>query len=395
MWDWDGFFLIFSTSAVSSSSSSLNASRYFIGTMSNFLSKTNVTTGEVKGCLTPEGDSPTLFHAKPILIQGAYLAAKNGGGNYTYFKQFQQQMQALIMYWDNSTSRVDPKTGLHRWHDQLESGADNLVYSVCPSQYSTWCWSETLDAFTLSSPDLEVFIAREHLAYAAFLEKWAATEASSSSSTSINLQERSKKEEEKRLRKEAIAYHKLRAKEIINTMDALMFTWIDEAQSRGYFGGFNTSTQAQITNRAYQAAWPLWSGGTRNSTLIQLAAKELFRSDLWSPYGIRSVSSGDPRYNNDNIINPYSNWRGPIWINVNVVLAHALNSNGFTAPAQDLAARVVHTLAEDLRNSGTWHESYSSETGEGLAAPGFLSWNTLGATLVDDIRNGIDRFAID
>ena len=145
----------------------------------------------------------------------------------------------------------------------------------------------------------------------------------------------------------------------------------------------------------YQAAWPLWSGGTSNSTLIQLAARELFKSDLWSPFGVRSVSSGDPRYNNDNIINPYSNWRGPIWINVNAILAHALNAQGFTAQAQDLSARVVHTLAEDLRATGTWHESYSSETGEGLAAPGFLSWNTLGATLIKDINDGFDPFAIE
>lgn len=370
--------------------------------MSNFLSKVNLSTGEVKGCLTPEGDTPTLYHAKPILIQGSFLAAKYDNGNYNYFQQFQQQMVALLNYWDNSTTRVDPRTGLHRWHDQLETGADNLVFSVCPSQYSTWCWNEGLDAFTLSSPDLELFIAREHLAYAAFLQKWAAAEDEKEENEkkekmmqkwAVKGEEDEKKK--KTMMKDEIAYHNMRAKEISDNMDSLMFTWIDDAQTRGYYGGFNTSTQAQITNRVYQAAWPLWSGGTSNSTLIQLAARELFKSDLWSPFGVRSVSSGDPRYNNDNIINPYSNWRGPIWINVNAILAHALNAQGFTAQAQDLSARVVHTLAEDLRATGTWHESYSSETGEGLAAAGFLSWNTLGATLIKDINDGFDPFAIE
>jgi len=394
--------------------------------MSNFLSKVNLSTGEVKGCLTPEGDTPTLYHAKPILIQGSFLAAKYDNGNFLYFQQFQQQMVALLKYWDNSTTRVD-RTGLHRWHDQLETGADNLVFSVCPSQYSP-CWSETLDAFTLSSPDLELFIAREHLAYAAFLQKWAAAEeeeneekkkrmmqkwtAENEEKKMMMMQKWTAEEEEdddkkktmkkmmkktkkKMMQKNEIAYHKMRAKEISDTVDSLMFTWIDDAQTRGYYGAFNTSTQSQITNRVYQAAWPLWSGGTNNVTLIQLAARELFRSDLWSSFGVRSVSSGDPRYNNDNIINPYSNWRGPIWINVNAVLAHALNAQGFTAQAQDLSARVVHTLADDLRATGTWHESYSSETGEGLAAPGFLSWNTLGATLIQDINDGFDPFAIE
>jgi hypothetical protein len=376
LWDWDSVFLGVA------SARDFNASSYFIGSMSNFLSKTNITTGEVKGCLTPQGDSPTLFHAKPILIQGAYLAAKYDNGNYSFFKQFQAQMQSLLTYWDNSTSRIDPKTGLHRWHDQLESGADNLVLSVCPSPYSTWCWIESIDAFTLSAPDLELFIAREHLAYSNFLQKWAA-------------EDKEKDDDKYNLLISTIETHRVRAKTISDTVDNLMFTWIDEAQTRGYYGGFNTSTQAQITNRIYQAAWPLWSGGTQNLTLIQLAARELFKPDLWSPFGVRSVSNGDPRYNNDNIINPYSNWRGPIWINVNSVLAYALNSQGFIPQAQDLAARIVHTLAEDLRTTGTWHEAYSSETGEGLAAPGFLSWNTLGATLVRDIVNKFDPFAID
>ena len=98
--------------------------------------------------------------------------------------------------------------------------------------------------------------------------------------------------------------------------------------------------------------------------------------------------------NNDNIINPYSNWRGPIWINVNAVLAHSLRSRGFEAAANELAANVVHTLAEDLRATGTWHEAYHSETGAGLAAAGFLSWDTLGATLVRDVAAGVDPFSL-
>ena len=54
----------------------------------------------------------------------------------------------------------------------------------------------------------------------------------------------------------------------------------------------------------------------------------------------------------------------------------------------------VRALAEDLRNNQTWHECLSSADGHGLAAPGFLSWDTLGASLIEHVRAGTDPFAL-
>ena len=69
-------------------------------------------------------------------------------------------------------------------------------------------------------------------------------------------------------------------------------------------------------------------------------------------------------------------------------------SPDFGPKALPLAEAVVHALAEDLRKNGTWHECLSSEDGHGLAAPGFLSWDTLGATLLQDARALRDPFAL-
>ena len=60
------------------------------------------------------------------------------------------------------------------------------------------------------------------------------------------------------------------------------------------------------------------------------------------------------------------NWRGPLWINVNCVLAYALQAAGFKEEALRLAGDVTTLLADDLRRTGTWHENYDSETGHGL-----------------------------
>merc|ERR1712118_173526 len=79
------------------------------------------------------------------------------------------QMRALLDYWDREP-RKDPLTELRVWHDQMETGADNNVLSQCPNARSD-CWTDS-QAFTLASPDLMVYLQREHLAYALFCEFW-------------------------------------------------------------------------------------------------------------------------------------------------------------------------------------------------------------------------------
>jgi hypothetical protein len=86
----------------------------------------------VKGCLTPEGASPAIYHAKPVIIQGALIAA-NAQGDFEQFRPFLPQMEALDHYWE--TISKDAETGLFTWHDQLESGSDNLVTSQVPCAF--------------------------------------------------------------------------------------------------------------------------------------------------------------------------------------------------------------------------------------------------------------------
>ena len=56
----------------------------------------------------------------------------------------------------------------------MQTGADDLVTSQCTSPYSIFCWREKIDAFTLASTDLHVFLSREYKAYSNFNKAWAA-----------------------------------------------------------------------------------------------------------------------------------------------------------------------------------------------------------------------------
>ena len=99
------------------------------------------------------------------------------------------------------------------------------------------------------------------------------------------------------------------------------------------------------------------------------------------------LSKADPAYNNQAIIDPYSNWRGPIWINANFLCWLALRRYGFQAESRRLAVALAQILQQDIGQWGSMHEDYDAETGSGLAPTieqspnkkfaGFVGWNLL------------------
>ena len=150
---------------------------------------------------------------------------------------------------------------------------------------------------------------------------------------------------------------------------------------------------------------------------------------LLSEFGIRSASSAEEQYTNADYVTPYSNWRGadarrpsssclciahaqeptggatcrtgPIWINTNALIAYGLASLGMRTQALDVAGRIVSLLAADIRKhpawakeGKVWRECYSSADGSGLAAPGFLNWNTLAGSILQNLRTGENPFEL-
>ena len=101
LWDWDSVFLGCATL-------SWGSRTYLEGSMANFLAATNLTTGAATGCLTPTlpvacSSDPkgrdVLVHAKPIIVQGAWLAASAPGGDPAAFERFAPAVEALLAFW--------------------------------------------------------------------------------------------------------------------------------------------------------------------------------------------------------------------------------------------------------------------------------------------------------
>ena len=127
--------------------------------------------------------------------------------------------------------------------------------------------------------------------------------------------------------------------------------------------------------------------------LSQSDGQEMIRRYLWNrehmlaDFGIRSLSKQDPDYNNENVIVPYSNWRGPVWPIANYLCFVGLKNYGMEEECRQLAFILGIMISRDISNCGSMHENYHADTGQPLAPTaeqskdgvftGFVGWNLL------------------
>jgi len=131
---------------------------------------------------------------------------------------------------------------------------------------------------------------------------------------------------------------------------------------------------------------------------IQIKKWLLNPDEHWSPWGVRSLSKRSPYYNNAVLGNPMraypveqatiSNWQGPVWILSNYQMFHALLNYGFYKEAEELADKTINLLARSLSEEKTFYENYDAETGKGLFAADFGSWNVLADIMHHELDNG-------
>ncbi|KAJ1773444.1 Processing alpha glucosidase I [Coemansia sp. RSA 1813] len=105
-------------------------------------------------------------------------------------------------------------------------------------------------------------------------------------------------------------------------------------------------------------------------------------NELWTDYGIRSLSKSDQFYGKGE-----DYWRGPIWINVNYLLLSSLHRNYIPVegPYQEQARRIYTNLRQNLidniskqyKESRFFWEQYNPEDGHGQGTHPFTGWTTL------------------
>lgn len=170
----------------------------------------------------PDRYSTTIYHAKPVIIAGAWLSCETPE-EIAQFKSQRDKMDALLGYWDRE--RLDAATGCYVWWDQMESGADDLPLTEVPSNH-TPTWDPERDGLSLSAPDVMVFLHREHTAYSRFLVAWAGAVT---------------EESDKEAYMAAAAAHGARADAIAGALNKHM--WNEEL---GHYVAYNVKTKCQV-----------------------------------------------------------------------------------------------------------------------------------------------------
>lgn len=149
---------------------------------------------------------------------------------------------------------------------------------------------------------------------------------------------------------------------------------------------FNSNGTVQIgktCHKGYVGLFPLALGildpqDPRLELLLRTIRDE---DELWTPYGLRSLSKRDPLYRKGE-----DYWRGKVWINVNYLVWRGLRfystnprtpdglKKQMAEAAEDLRVNLVTNVVKQYQESGFLWENYEPDHGHGTGTHPFTGW---------------------
>lgn len=120
--------------------------------------------------------------------------------------------------------------------------------------------------------------------------------------------------------------------------------------------------------------------------LYQILSDMQKKDQIWSEYGLRSLSKKAPLYAKYNTEHDPPYWRGAVWINMNYLALGALHHYS-TTPGKyqelslniykSLRTNVINNLYKEYRRTGYIWEQYQDTFGNGKGTHPFTGWSAL------------------
>ena len=161
---------------------------------------------------------------------------------------------------------------------------------------------------------------------------------------------------------------------------------------------------AHVCHKGYISLFPFMTGLLPPSHpnlphILNLISSE---TDLWSPYGIRSLSQQDALYGTEE-----NYWRSPIWVNMNYLILLNLHrtatSTSPDAPAKvkaqarqiynELRKNLCENVFRQWKKTGFAWEQYNPDDGRGQRIQHFTGWTSLVTVIMgmEDLSAGGGR----
>lgn len=339
LWTWDAYFLGLALPS--------SADAHFVGSLRNLLD--HVTEeGLAPSLITADGDAEYTHMAQPIHAQWA-VEALHRAGDVAWVAEAWETFLRMRTFFD---VQCLSESGLYTWTDRSGSGIDNdpAIYGRRGS--------------TVGLVDMNCFHYRE-LRSMAILAAAVGEDASPWDDAADHL------------------------RTAINTR-----MWNDATGSYHHvdLSPSNWTTHqavtwdVQLVPQTWSCLFPLWTGVATAPQADRLIREHVLAAHRYdSGFGIRSAPADQPFYNNAAMADP-SNWQGPVWGLTTFLTALGLARYGYRADGARVAGRLVNLMRDDIAHNGTIHEFYDAESGAPLCNPGFLSWNMLGAVVLEHIE---------
>jgi len=164
--------------------------------------------------------------------------------------------------------------------------------------------------------------------------------------------------------------------------------WSDKAQTYCDATVDDFEEHAFVCHKGYISLFPFLTGLLDKDSKRLGAILDLIEDpeELWSPYGLRSLSKRDEYYHTGE-----DYWRGPVWMPINylavsqlLALAQAPGPHQSRARNLYTALRknLVHTVYESWQETGFAWEQYNPETGKGQRTQHFTGWTSLAVKII-------------